>query len=74
MNIIHVHNDERGASVVGCMVAMVVITVWYIPKAILEAVYFKDRHDAKQSLFRWILSVGSIGLALCFALLIDYLG
>lgn len=58
----------------GCLIAIIVISVWSVTKAALEAFYFKDRKDAKQTLFRWLLSMGSIGLAFGFSLLIDYLG
>lgn len=58
----------------GCLFALLYVTMWYIPKAILEAAYFKDRHDAKKSLFLWLVSVGSIGFALCVALFVDHFG
>lgn len=58
----------------GCLMAMGYVSLWCITKAILEAVYFKDRSDAKRTLFYWLISAGSIGLALGFSLLIDYLG
>lgn len=58
----------------GCIAALAVISMWHIGKAVLDAFCFKDREGAKHSLFLWLVSTGSIGLALGFSLLIDYLG
>ena len=56
----------------GCMFALISVTLWYIPKAILEVAYFKDRQDAKNSLFLWLVSAGSIGFAMVATLFFDY--
>lgn len=53
--------------IAGCLTAVL------LTKAALEAGYFKDRKGAKQTLFCWLLSVGFIGVALGFSLLIDHL-
>ena len=58
----------------GCLFAILYVTLWYIPKALLEAKYFKDRVDAKKSLFLWLVSVVSIGIDLCATLFIDHFG
>lgn len=58
----------------GGFIAIVYITFGLGAKAVLEAGYFKDRKSAKRTLFLLLVSVGSIGLALCFSFLIDYLG
>lgn len=57
----------------GCVAAMVYVSLWYIGKAVLEAAYFKDRIEAKRTLFLWTVSFGSISLALAFSLLFYYL-
>lgn len=58
----------------GGLFALLCVTLWYIPKAIMEAMYFKDWGDAKKSLFLWLVSAGGIGIALGAALFIDYFG
>lgn len=58
----------------GCLIAVVVISIWGIGKTALDAFYFKDYEEAKRSLFLWLCSAGSIGLAFVFSLMIDYLG
>ena len=58
----------------GCLIALAYVSVIFTAKAILEAAYFKDRMDAKKTLFLFGVSAGSIGFALCVSLLIDYFG
>ena len=58
----------------GCMVALGVVSLWYIGKAAIDAFCFNDREGAKRSLFIWLCNAGGIGLALCVSFLIDYLG
>ena len=57
----------------GIVIVMAYVSLWYIPKAILEAAYFKDRRDAMRTLFLWFISFKSLCVALGFTLLIDYL-
>lgn len=57
----------------GCLSALAVISLWCIGKAVIDAFCFNDREGAKRSLFLWFSAAGSIGLALGFSLLIDYL-
>lgn len=58
----------------GCLFAALFVSLWYIPKAVLEVCIFKDREGAKRTLFLWGISIGSIGFAFGISLLIDYLG
>lgn len=58
----------------GCLIALAYVSIGFIAKAALEAGYFKDCKGAKRTLFLWLVSIGSIGLALGFTLLINYLG
>ena len=58
----------------GSILALVAVSLWYIGKAALDAFCFKDREGAKRSLSNWLCAAGGIGLALGFSLLVDYLG
>ena len=58
----------------GCLIALAYVSVWYIAKAILEGLCFKDRIGARKTLRLWLISSGSIGLALGFSLVLDYFG
>lgn len=58
---------------IGYLVALGCISVLYIGKAILDAICFKDRQSARDALFYWLLSAGSLALAFGFSLLIDHL-
>lgn len=58
----------------GCLIAWIYLSIWYIAKAILEARCFKDRLGAKKTLRLWLISSGSICVAFCFTLLLDYFG
>ena len=58
----------------GCLIAMAFVTLGMVTKAILEVAYFKDRVSARKSFRLWIVAICSIGFALCFTLLVDYLG
>ena len=58
----------------GNLIALAYVSAGFIAKAILEAAYFKDRVGAKNTLFLWLVSLGSIGFALCISLFIDHFG
>lgn len=58
----------------GIVTAAMYITVGMIAKAALEAGYFKDRRAAGKTVRIWLVSFGTLCLALCFALLIDHAG
>lgn len=49
-------------------------SIVYIPIAILEAKYFKDRKAAKLSMLCWLISVGIQGICLCLTLLVEKFG
>ncbi len=57
----------------GDLIALAMISLWCIPKMILEVWYFKDRWSARETLLLWFTSVGSICLALGFSFLFNYL-
>lgn len=49
----------------GCLWAMLLTSIcYYIPKAVSEAVYFKDRREFKRTLIYWIIAESSITIAL----------
>ena len=50
------------------------VSLGLLPKAVLEAAYFKDRNGAKRTLFIWFLIVLCLCLAFCLSLLLDYMG
>ncbi len=54
--------------------AIVGWTIFYIPKAIIEIVAFKDRKKAKLSMLLWLICVGIQGICLSISLLILNLG
>lgn len=56
----------------GDLIAISLISLGLIPKAILEAMYFQDRKEAKRTLLRWFLLTIVLVVALGFSLLIDY--
>ena len=58
----------------GCVVAMVLLSIWFLPKAMLEAWKFHEHREARQTMSFWLISMGCIGLALAFSLLFDHYG
>lgn len=56
----------------GCLWAMGLICIWYIPKAAAEMWFFNDRHDARKTLFHFLLSEASIAFALYLSFLFDW--
>lgn len=58
----------------GNLIVMGLISMGLLPKAILEAVHFKDRKAAKQTLGVWLISFGSLCLAFGLTLLLNHAG
>lgn len=54
--------------------AIVGWTIFYIPKAIIEIVAFKDHKKAKLSMLLWLICVGIQGICLSISLLVEKLG
>ena len=55
-------------------VLLTVVTAGLIFKAIVEALYFKEKEYAKQTLKYWGMSAGSLVLSFGFSLLVYYIG
>ncbi len=56
------------------LIALALISLLCIPKAVLEAIYFQDRKTAKKTVSVWAVGAGCLSLALCLSLLFDYCG
>lgn len=58
----------------GDIIVVLLISLSLLPKSALEAAYFKDRESAKKTFVCWVISFGSLLVALCFTLLLNHFG
>ena len=55
----------------GELVAIALLTIALLPKALLEAFYFGDRPGAQKTMIIWCVSVGAVLMAFCLAFLVN---
>ncbi len=56
------------------LIVMGLATLGLLPKALLEAKYFKDTKSARKTLAIWTVLIGTLGVSLYFSLLLNYFG
>ena len=58
----------------GNLIVLCLFSLFCIPKAALEAAYFRDRSAAKETISVWMLGAGCLATAFCLSLFLDYGG
>lgn len=56
------------------LIVMGLATLGLLPKAALEAKYFKDIESARKTMAIWAMLISTLGVSFCFSLLLNYFG
>lgn len=57
----------------GCLVMVFVVSGYYLPVFVLNIFRFRDKEDAKKSLYKWATMMAALLGALGISLLFQYL-
>ena len=65
--------ELKGGGLTGNLIIIGLISLGLLPKAAIEATYFRDYEAARRTLSSWVLSAGAVLCALSLSLLLDHM-
>lgn len=58
----------------GCLTMMFLVSLYFLPSAVMDVFRFHDKPSAKKSIKTWANMMAALLGALCISLLFQYLG